>query len=220
MADITTLPPRTKEVKLNQMVGRMDDLIGETVELILGGAGSFVNQERPVGASLETINQMAEHRIGEDRPPQEVYIGGKKEIIFNDPEKIRYQESLNVIAHHKKIDQSIDQVTQIHAIEQQARLEAQGMEDGEYAEKAGYKNTGFRGFLFRGLKTIANNFAVRARRAAELFKLVKEKEASGLEVSNKRTSAKGAASGANDMLLNANAQEGNSAIANAVRGSG
>ena len=204
-----TFIPEVFENAWNPVVSGLNDVrieatsaMADLFNIARGAETPLVNN--PASGSIENFNQPRTQEMN----PQEAVA---------DAHRIINEHAQKTQAHYESVNASIEQVTQIHAIEEQARLEAQGMEDGEYAEKAGYKNTGFRGFLSRGLKTIANNFAVRARRVAELFKLVKEKEASGPEVLNKRTSAKGAASGTNELLFNAVAEEGQSAIKGPTR---
>lgn len=197
----STKPRETMELNpRNQVGGSMEyveELLEGTADLIFKGPeGPFVNQEGPV--------------IGAG----EVFIGGQKEIIFNDPVKVQYQKALSVVAHYGRIDQNVEQVKQVRAAEEDARFEANVMPDEEFAKKADYKNIGFRG----ALRTIANRMYVFTKLVAEKLQLIKEK-APPVKIISKRTSSKAAVSGANDnLLLNTSANEGQSAVAQFSRG--
>lgn len=164
---------------------------GAETTLVNKSSGSIEDFNKPHGAELNSDEVVAEARR-----------------IFQEAKKVQ--------AHYESIDTQIDQVSQLKAVEEDARFELNVMLDDEFAQKADYKNTSFRA----ALKTVANRVYVFGKLITEKLKLIKEKEESAIQILGKRTSAKGTASGGGDLLMNATAQEGQSAIANAVRGSG
>lgn len=172
--------------------------MADLLNIARGAETTLVN---PTQGSIENFNQPR----GEQLNPEAAVAEARR--IF--------QETKERQAHFESINASIDQVTQLKAVEEDARFELNIMPDDQFAEKADYKNTSFRA----ALKTVANRVYVFGKLIAEKLQLIKER-AAPLQILSKRTSSKGAASGAGDLLMNATAQEGQSAIANAVRGSG
>lgn len=160
---------------------------GDLFNNVTSGETSTVNP--PSQGSIENFNQPR----GEQLSPEAAVAEARR--IF--------QETKERQAHFEGINASIEQVTQVKAVEEDARFDLNVMPDDQFAEKADYKNPGFRG----ALRTIANRVYVFGKLIAEKLQLIKEK-VTPVQILSKRKASKAAAPGGNEVLFNQNAVDG------------
>lgn len=208
MTTNTTLisPQPKQETRRNQILGLFED----TAELILEGSGNLVNESPDRSVELKTIGQMPDHRIGLDRPPERLNIGGKTEIPFNNPDQIQYQKILGEIKHFDTIDKQVEQIAKANEMLPQSIREVVGMDDAELAKASRYNNEGYRG---ENLRSRHNLLEAAWNFIQDLFNKAKEKVTIPIQILSKRVSSKGAVSGAatpgdNKALYHQNAVDG------------
>ncbi len=222
MAGISALQPTSqpREIKRPQEVGGSmeyvdtEDVIYAAESIIRKSAG-ITSEAVSVGKDLivEEIFGMKEVKIGE--PPVGTYAesaslresrqtalkNGQTEIVFNDPDKIQYQQVLRRIQHFGQIDQQVEQVNQTRNVLEDIRLEVADLSDEEMTEKGDYKNTSFKDRL--SIRSVANRVWVFLKLVAEKVKLTTPEKTSGVNLVRGKT---GKASGQfelgeNELLL-------------------
>ena len=200
-----TLIPEIFEKAWDPIASGVSNIATETTsaftDILNIARGTETSLVNPTSGSIDNFNQPHGEQLNPDAAVAEA--------------RRIFQETKQRQAHFESINVSVDQVTKLRAVEEDARFDLHIMTDGEFAEKADYKNTSFRA----ALKTVANRVYIFGKLVAEKLQLIKEK-AAPLQILTKRTAGKASVSGGGDLLMNATAQEGQSAIANAVRGSG
>lgn len=116
----------------------------------------------------------AESASLQEAKKQTALRNGQTEIKFNNPDEFKY---IKILRSVQALDKKVEQVTEVRDLQEEVRQEINGLSDEDFAKKAGYKNTGFRGFL----RTIANRAWVSLQLIGEKLGLIKPK-ASGEEI--------------------------------------
>jgi len=224
MADTTTLNPFSQPKVENGARKQVVGLFGDTFEALGDLVGNQILGQENTPPSFEA-NEPVRTPVPEDfrnafseQTTSKLSIGGQTEIPFNNAEQIQYQEALRRIKHFETINAQVEQAAKASEVLQQSTQEVMGMSDEGLAHVSKYNNEDYRGENLRSrhnlLEAIFNLFQER-------LNAMKEKM-TPVQIFSRRTSTKAAVSGANDLLLNATAPEGQSMTSSsgAVRGAG